>query len=101
MHRRPTRRYPKATATTGDRPPRDCLVHCIDQFLRSETPHHGDDAIMAANGMKSKGKLSKPESRRRDPASPEITHDHAHVRDPSHFAKEQLRIIAGKVMQQL
>jgi hypothetical protein len=36
--------------------PRDRITDCIRQLFGRETPQHGDDAIVAANGMKSQGK---------------------------------------------
>ena len=77
------------------------FIHCIRQLLGRETPEHGDDAVVAANSMKSQGKRSEPQPRRCDPAPPEVTHDDSHARDTIHFAKQRQRLGAGEVMQDL
>jgi hypothetical protein len=78
-----------------------CLTHCISQLLGREPPHHGDDAIVAANGMKSKGKRGDPESCRGDPAAPEIADDDPNARDAVHLAQQLERVGARKVVQDL
>jgi hypothetical protein len=80
---------------------RNCLPHCIHQLIGGEPPHHGDDAIVTANGMESKGKRGEPEASSRDPAPPEIADDHSNARDPVHLAQELERVGACKVMQNL
>src|SRR5436305_1811592 len=55
-YRCPARGHAKTATAMRRRPARNRVVHCIYQLTRRETPHHGDDAIVAANGMKSEGK---------------------------------------------
>src|SRR6267378_2544068 len=56
VNRGPARRHAERTTTMHNRLSRYYFPHGIPQLLRREPPHHGDDAIVAANGMKSKGK---------------------------------------------
>jgi len=81
--------------------PSDCITHCIDQFIGRETPEHGDDAIVAANGMKSQGKRNEPQSRGGDPASPEVADDDSRARDAIHLAQERHCVRTGEVVQNL
>src|ERR1700692_994995 len=101
MHWRPTRRNPEYTAAMSHRSPRNRLVHCIGELSRRETPHHGDDAVVAANGMKSKGKRSQPESCGRDPAPSDVAHDDANSSDTIHLAQQRGRFASGEMMQHL
>ena len=80
---------------------RDGIVHCIYQLLWRETPEHGDDSIVAANGMKSKGKREEPQSSGCDPASPEVADDDSNSRDAIHLAQKRHRVTTGKMMQDL
>ena len=51
--------------------------------------------------MKSQGKRDDPESDRRQPAAPDVAHDHSLARDAVHFAQQVQRIESGEVMQHL
>jgi hypothetical protein len=77
------------------------LSDCSPELPGGEAPHDGDDSIVAANGMKSKGKRCQPESCCGDPASPYVAHDHAHSRYAIHFAKQCERIFSGEMVQHL
>jgi hypothetical protein len=80
---------------------RDRIAHCIHELLGRETPQDGDDAIMAANGMKSQGKREEPESGGCDPASSEIADDDSDPRDTIHLPQERHRVTSSKVVQDL
>jgi hypothetical protein len=73
----------------------------IHQLLGREPPHHGDDTVVTANGMKSEGKREEPEPRRCDPASSEVADDHPHSRHAIHFPKKSQSIRPSEVMQHL
>src|SRR4029078_935585 len=59
-HRRPAGCNPESATSACSRPPGDRLLPCIRQLGRREAPHHGNDAIVAANSMKSQGKREYP-----------------------------------------
>ena len=84
-----------------DRLSGDRLTDCIHHLFGCETPKHGDDAIVTANGMKSQGKRNEPQSGGRDPAASDVAHHHPYARDTSHLAKESYRVGVGKVVQNL
>jgi hypothetical protein len=81
--------------------PCDGIIDCIGQLLGRETPEHGNDAIVAANGMKSEGKRDEPQSGSGDPAAPEVAHDHSHSCDPIHLAEKSPCFDTREVMQNL
>src|SRR5438105_5410279 len=101
VHRYPARGHSEAATATCPRSARHRLVHCIDQLIRRETPHHGDDAIVAANGMKSKGKRDDPDSGGSQPAAPNVANDYPAPSDTIHLAQELERIDTGEVMENL
>jgi hypothetical protein len=51
--------------------------------------------------MKSQGKRREPKSERRQPASAQVAHDHAHTSDTVHLAQQIDRIIVSEMMEKL
>ena len=81
--------------------PRDRITDCIRQLFGGESPHHGDDSIVPANGMKSQGKRHEPESGGGDPAAAEVADHYSCTCDAIHLPEERCRVRIGKVMQNL